>query len=334
MKILFITSSRLGDAVLSTSILHYLEKKYPFLDVTVACGSLPADLFRDIPFCTNVIVIDKKPFSGHWVDLWKTTFSQKWDRVIDLRGSLLGYFLHTRKRNRWQKSLLTSGHQVDRLQKLMNTTDSLSPKIWLQGESLKKAKNIINNCTLALAPTANWVGKQWPAQSFITLMRRFLETYPDSDVLLVAAPHEGKSVQAIQHDLNLPRVKPLLSSDLSYVACCLSQCDAFLGNDSGLMHMAAALGIPTVGLFGPSDDTRYGPYSANNSESHHVIRIPIALHDLEKTPGFSYSAPIHYMESLHPDTVWDALNPLWETMHAKVNELAHIPLRSKGQSLS
>ncbi|MBX9977216.1 MAG: glycosyltransferase family 9 protein [Alphaproteobacteria bacterium] len=329
MKILFITSSRLGDAILSTSILHYLEKKYPFLDVTVVCGSLPADLFRTIPFCSKVIILDKKPFSMHWIDLWKKTFSQKWGRVIDLRGSLLGYCLKTHKRSRWEKARLTEGHQVERLQKLMNAPTPLSPKLWLDDVSLKKAKNHMHNRTLAVAPTANWIGKQWPTESFVAVIKHFLKTYPDADILLVGAPHEGQIIQTIQREINVSNIKPLLSSDLGYVACCLSQCDAFLGNDSGLMHMAASLGIPTIGLFGPSDETRYGPYGSDT----YVLRIPMALRDLEKTPGFSYSAPVNYMGNLHPDTVWATLNPLWESMHAKIDDLANIPLRSKGQSL-
>lgn len=321
MKVLFITSSRLGDAILSTSVLHYLETKYPRLDVTVVCGGLPADLFRSIPFCSNVIVIEKKSFSRHWFDLWKQTYARKWDKVIDLRGSLLSYFLKTRTRSRWQKNLCNEGHQVERLQRLMGVSYPIAPKLWLEGDYLKKAKTVIQNPTLVVAPTANWMGKQWPADSFIGVLRQFLAKYPEHhEILLVAAPHEGKVLKYIQHEIASTRVKTLLSSDLGYVACCLSQCDMFLGNDSGLMHMAAALGIPTIGLFGPSDDTRYGPYGPGISSSnvgiqdYHILRIPMSLADLEKTPGFSYSASTCYMTTLPVKTVWNTLHRTWETI--------------------
>ncbi len=62
MKILFITSSRLGDAVLSTSILHTLEKHDKNLDVTIVSGSLPANLFKAIPFCKKNHCDEKKIF--------------------------------------------------------------------------------------------------------------------------------------------------------------------------------------------------------------------------------------------------------------------------------
>ncbi len=329
MKVLFITSSRLGDAILSTSLLHYLEKKYPFLDVTVVCGSLPADLFRPIPFCSSVILMDKKPVAGHWFHLWKELYEIRWDKVIDLRGSLIGYFLKARRRIRWQAGQNTEKHQVERLRCLIEASQPITPKLWLAAEPLKKAKSTITNPTLAVAPAANWIGKQWPLEKFIRVLKQFTAAFPSNDILLVAAPHEVDVVRSLQSALDTSHIKVLLSPDLAYVAACLAQCDVFLGNDSGLMHMAAALGIPAIGLFGPSDDKRYGPYG----KEHYVVRGPLSLGALEKTPGFSYQAGTCYMNDLSFETVWTTLKQLWEHMHAKVDQLAHIPLRSKSQSL-
>ncbi len=205
-----------------------------------------------------------------------------------------------------------------------------APKLWLDPVHVAKAKSILTSPTLAVAPTANWVGKQWPSQYYIEILEKFLKTYPEADALLVAAPHESAVVKTIQQSLESPRIKILLSADLPYVAAALGQCDVFLGNDSGPMHMAAALNIPTLGLFGPSDDTRYGPYGPNNK----ILRIPQKLNELEQTPGFSYQGSTCYMEGLKPDDVWNALSNLWESMHAKVTQLADIAVWSKSQGVS
>lgn len=95
-------------------------------------------------------------------------------------------------------------------------------------------------------------------------------------------------------------------------AACLKQCQVFVGNDSGLMHMAAAVGTPSIGLFGPSDDRMYAPYCPPETPIHKVIRIPESLDDLKKIPDFAFDAPRTFMGNLKPDTVYQALEKMWD----------------------
>ena len=62
MKILFLTSTRIGDAVLSTGLLSHLVACYPSADITVACGTLPAPIFNGVPGVTRIIPIKKNAF--------------------------------------------------------------------------------------------------------------------------------------------------------------------------------------------------------------------------------------------------------------------------------
>ena len=98
MKVLFITSTRIGDAVLSTSILSYLKNRFPHCSLYIATGKTAALLFKNFNNVKKIFILEKKFFKIHWLELWTRTFLNKWDIVIDLRSSAITYFLFTKKR--------------------------------------------------------------------------------------------------------------------------------------------------------------------------------------------------------------------------------------------
>jgi ADP-heptose:LPS heptosyltransferase len=178
---------------------------------------------------------------------------------------------------------------------------------------MRRAQSLITESVpvLALSPAANWIGKQWPAKSFSILVNQFLENH-EAKVAVFAAPQERSIVQPILN--GIPRDKRIdLVGRLSLLetAACLKQCKVFVGNDSGLMHMAAAVGTPAIGLFGPSDDRMYAPYCSPETPIHQVVRIPESLDELKKMPGFAFDAPRTFMENLKPETVYQALEEMW-----------------------
>ena len=70
MRILFITSSRIGDAVISCGVLEQLRQKNPQARITVACGVAAAGVFERLPGLERLIVFDKERFDAHWLRLW------------------------------------------------------------------------------------------------------------------------------------------------------------------------------------------------------------------------------------------------------------------------
>ncbi|MCZ6483322.1 MAG: glycosyltransferase family 9 protein, partial [Alphaproteobacteria bacterium] len=82
MNILFITSTRIGDAVLSTGILDHLICQFPDARITVACGPEAAALFEAVPNLSRVIVMEKKPFARHWLGLWAGCAPRYWSLVV------------------------------------------------------------------------------------------------------------------------------------------------------------------------------------------------------------------------------------------------------------
>lgn len=313
MKLLFITSSRIGDAILSTGVLNHLVCKHPGMDVTVAAAPLTLPLFDSVPGLTRLIPLHKQTFKRHWVNLWRQCRSEPWDMILDIRGSVVSYFLKASERYVW-KSPKAREHRVIQLGRLIGASPVPPPFLWLEPAHLQKAHSLIggNSPVLALAPAANWVGKQWPPSAFAHVLGQFVKKH-EAKVAVFAAPQERASVQPVLDAIpENRRIDGVENLSLLEIAACLKQCQVFIGNDSGLMHMAAAVGTPTIGLFGPSDDQVYGPYCSQAPSIHWIIRTPESLEDLKKLPDFAFDAPRSFMGNLKPDTVFQALGEMWQ----------------------
>src|ERR1019366_2178652 len=96
--ILFITASRIGDAVLSSGLIRALTDEIEGARFTVAASALTAPLFAEVPGLARTLIIEKQPLGSHWVDLWSEVRRQRWGLVADLRGSGLSRFLRSRRR--------------------------------------------------------------------------------------------------------------------------------------------------------------------------------------------------------------------------------------------
>src|SRR6516225_1207810 len=98
MDILFITATRIGDAVLSTGLLSYVIERHPLARLTIAAGPLAAPLFQWVPGRERVVAIIKRPFGLHWLTLYAAVAPRRWDMVVDLRGSVLPWLLRSGER--------------------------------------------------------------------------------------------------------------------------------------------------------------------------------------------------------------------------------------------
>ena len=95
--------------------------------------------------------------------------------------------------------------------------------------------------------------------------------------------------------------------NLPTAASCLARCALFIGNDSGLMHIAAAVATPTLGLFGPSPPTHYAPWGAHCA----VAATEISYADLVGAPDFDHLRCASLMTSLSVDRVVEEAEALW-----------------------
>jgi heptosyltransferase III len=305
VHILFVTSTRIGDAVLSTGLLDHLLRAYPAARFTIACGPLAEGVFTRMPRRERTIVLQRRPWRWHWFDLWRETVGRHWDLVIDLRGSALGWTLRAERRV-VARGGRRPGHRVGHLGALLGLSPPPLPVAWIGAQDQARAAGLMPGAGpwLGIGPTANWGPKVWPAERFIELYRAL--TAPGAPLagartVVLGGPGAQERVMAapVLAALGERAVDLVGSLELPEVAAVLARCAMFVGNDSGLMHMAAATGTPTLGLFGPSEVTEYGPagrstavaVSPTSPALDSMLQLTLA-HALAAAGGLLGTAPV------------------------------------------
>jgi ADP-heptose:LPS heptosyltransferase len=278
MRILFVTSNRLGDAVLSTGLLDHLIRTHPTARITIACGPVAEGLFARMPNRDRTIVLGKLPYRLHWVPLWASAVTRLWDLVVDIRGSTLAWAVPTRRRAVMRRS---PGHKVAQLGATLGLDPPPLPVVWTALEDRTRAAALLpsDRPIIGLAPTANWPPKVWPAERFAALFDK-LAGGPLPGVLPVVFAGPGETERAMADPLlaALPDAIDLVGRlSLPEAAACLARCTLFVGNDSGLMHLAAAAGARTLGLFGPTPAPEYAPAGPKAAA---VLADSTSMHDL------------------------------------------------------
>ena len=260
---LFVTSNRLGDAVLTTGALYHLLKTEPDVPITVVCGHLSADIYTAIPGVEKVIAISKRKRSLHWWDAFKQLKFRFWHRVVDYRGSPLS-ILPARHRHIWRGSS-SEVHKAIANARVIGVDHPLPPKIVPQNKNPDALSHLQqSDRILAIAPTANAEKKQWHHENYLALAKALTKDggiLEGAFVAVLGAPGEEAQALPVVEGLPENQVINLVGKTTPLqVAEILSRCKLFVGNDSGLMHTAVAVGIPTVGLFGVGQPAVYGPW--------------------------------------------------------------------------
>ncbi len=312
MRLLFITATRIGDAVLTTGLLEHLRRTHPGLSVTVACGAPAAPLFRSLPGLERAIVLEKRRFSLHWLQLWAQVVGQHWDIVVDLRRTGLPIFLRKGVHYR-APSPMPGRHRVVELAAALGLAEPPAPTVWLGDADRAAAARLVpaGGPVLAIGPAANWRGKQWRAERFADLARRLTAPggiLPGARVAVFAAAGERDQAQPVLDAVPEERRLDLIGAvDLPQAAACLQRAALFVGNDSGLMHLAAAAGTPTLGLFGPSPDDRYAPWGPQAA----VVRTRESHKALVEAPTFDHRTTDTLMDGLSVDAAVEAAEALY-----------------------
>ncbi len=260
MKILFVTSNRLGDAILSTGLLDHLIVNYPDARITVVCGPVAEGVFARMPNRARTIILAKQRFGRHWLPLWAATATTLWDLVVDIRGSALSWLVPTRHRAVFRRS---DGPKIEQLATILGVFPAPLPVAWIAETDRSNVAEIlpVGRPIIALAPTANWEPKIWPAECFAAVFDLLSRTIlPGAVPIVLGGPGAAEAAMAAPLLAKLPTSIDLVGRlSLPEVAACLERSALFIGNDSGLMHLSAAAGAATIGLFGPTDATIYAP---------------------------------------------------------------------------
>lgn len=316
MDILFVTATRIGDAVLSTGLLSYLVDRHPGARLTIAAGPPAAPLFEAVPGLERLLVVKKRRWSLHWLGLYAAVGARRWDMVVDLRGSALAWMLWSGERRVVAKGDERE-HRVRQLGRLFGLDPPPNPRLWTAPAHEHQAAALLPSGTpvVAIGPAANWRGKQWRAERFAELALRLTAPggpLPGARVAVLAAEHERGQALPLLDALPAGRLIDLVGRvDLLTAAAILRRSAMFVGNDTGLMHIAAASGTPTLGLFGPSPIEIYAPWGRRTA----VVRTA----DPPETmfgPGFNHLTTDTLMDSLSVAAVVNAACRLWRRVES------------------
>jgi heptosyltransferase III len=312
VRILFVTATRIGDAVLSTGLLGHLLERHPDASFTIAAGAPAAPLFAAVPGLERLIAITKRPLALHWLALYRRVALRHWDIVVDLRGSVLAYLLRATERRVMGKGDPRE-HRVRQLARLFGLDPPPAPRLWLARQHEQVAATLVpaGGPVLAIGPAANWRGKQWRGERFAELALKLTAAdglLPGARVAVLAAAHERAQAAPLLAALPSARRLDLVGrTDLLAAAAALKRAALFIGNDTGIMHMAAAMGTPTLGLFGPSRPEHYAPWGSHIA----VVTTGAAYEELVGTPGYDHRRTDTLMDSLEVGAVEAAARRLW-----------------------
>ena len=315
--ILFITATRIGDAVLSSGLIKRLHDEIPEARFTIVAGPDAAPLFAHVPNLARVIVFEKSKSGGHWLELWRKVRHTRWGLIVDLRGSGISRFLSTRRRAIHRKSAQPIHKVLEAARTLRIEDDPAPPHIFTSPDVESYADELTKGTgpILAMAPAANWIGKTWPVERFSQVAMTLLHGYgplAGGRLMVLGGPGDEAMARSLKDSAGRRFINLAGKVDLLTAYACLKRARLFIGNDSGAMHLAAAAGAPTIGLFGPSDDRLYAPWGENTR----VVRGPRSFEQIQAVdPGFSQA--LCHMMDLPVKTVVAAANALVKATEPK-----------------
>jgi ADP-heptose:LPS heptosyltransferase len=265
-RLLVITLSNIGDAIMTTPVLEALHELLPQARVDIVADVRSAELFEACPYRGHIYYKHKRDGWRGLLRLIRELRRTHYGLIVDLRTDGLSYLLRGAKRyTKWQAAV-AGPHAVERsfavIRPLWPNEPIPDTLVWLSDTDRAYASNALLQCPgeriVAVAPGANWPGKIWPLEHY----RAVLEILRDDFDAVVMLGNERDEVAASGLAASSPRPSLNLAgkTSLRQAAAVLERATVFLGNDSGLGHLAAAVGTPTLTLFGPGEPERYHPW--------------------------------------------------------------------------
>lgn len=309
-KILIVKMSSLGDVIHSLPVLKVLRDKWPEAHISWVVNSIYSRILSGHPLLDQVIEFERGKWAdvrrligtmGEMFRFRSLLKKGEFDLVLDLQGllksGLITYlsnapyrigFANAREGSSFfynQKVKLPGKkmHAVDRYLYLTGRVvglDKLKPEFQLpgfseKGEFVKKFltshKIDKSEALVAVCPSARWQSKQWFPESLEKLIVRLITD--KCRVVLVGGKEDKAMADRLASNLPSDRVISLAGqTDLLQLGIILETAKVLVTNDTGPMHLAAAIGTPVVAIFGPTDPELTGPYG----EGHTVLTSSMA----------------------------------------------------------
>jgi heptosyltransferase-3 len=286
-NLLVIKLRYLGDVLLATPALRALKDGFPKARLSMLVNPGTEDLLRRNPDVDEVLTLER---GGPGADLRFALAVRRrsFDCVVDLtdsdRSAIVGRLSGAPVRigfndeHRWRGLLYTSvvsppphahriEHDLEAVRALGLAPKVSSPALYVGAEDDEAASRLLRDLGLdeaagtplaLLHPGARYWFKAWPPERFAELAERLVGT-TGCRILVAGDAREQALADAIRRRTRVELKILTGRTTLLQLAAILKRCALFIGNDNGPMHMAAALGVRIVALFGPSDPATWGP---------------------------------------------------------------------------
>ena len=331
MKILILKPSSLGDVIQAIPVLRLLKSHFRDAEIYWWIDAALAPLLEEDPDLAGIVRFHRKRWRHwrHWPEVIQSVHwmrEQEFDIVIDLQsllrsatfawlanGKLLiglddhregarGFYdiavprrsFHTHAIDWYLSVLPVLGVPVHNDFRWLPER----PKLAAMVETKWK---IGNEHWIAIQPGARWKNKRWPAEHFAELVRLLAKKYPDVRFAILGSGDDqamGKIIHAAEPSRSLN-----LCGEISYFELVewLRHCDLMVTNDTGPMHVAAALGKPLIALFGPTEPRRTGPYGqlGNTMQVDHLPCVPCMK------SVCTWKNPIECLTAISPASVFE-----------------------------
>ena len=276
-KILVIRLSAIGDILLATPLLRCLRRRFPHAQIDFVVKSAFADLLRHHPALNHLYEVEPSAGRAGLRALGERLRLQHYDVVVDIhknfrsayltRAARPGMVLRHRKYlvRRWlfvqfkwnllRKIAPIRRRYIEAAGALGVEDDGGKLEIFLAAEDEDAASAVLRQRgwdgkapLVALAPGAGFFTKRWPAEYFVEVARELVRR--GMAVVLLGGGQDRDLTEEIRRNISAGAYPLAGDTSLLVTAAILKRCRALIANDSGLMHMAEAVGIPLVAIFG------------------------------------------------------------------------------------
>lgn len=332
-RILIRATNWVGDAVMTLPALEAVRENFPSASITVLARPWVIPVFENHPAVNDIIIYRKhETLIKNLSEIRRLIHvirANRYDLAVlfqnAFEAALLAYLGRVRSRLGFASDgrgfLLTHGikrtneifavHQVEYYLSILKAAglkaESRNPVLHVAKSNFIKADNLLklngigqNDFLLGLSPGAIFGdAKRWPADRFATIGDMAAGKW-NAKVIIMGSKKEKEIGTSIT---GLMRYKPVDfcgTTSLGEAIAIISRCNLFVTNDSGLMHIAAALGVPTLAVFGSTDHVATGPRGA---------KTRIIKHDIDCSPCLKPECPTDFkcMLSIEAGEVWNEM---------------------------
>ncbi len=250
MRVLIITSARFADAVNSTGVLEQLRLQYRHAQFTIACGASSGGLFAHFPNLERLVLVDKGNQDFRKFHVWRKLVTRSWDLTVDIRGSEITNFMISSRRKIIKGD--RDARQYRQLAAALNISPAPLPHIWTNAADYVEAERLLpaGAPIIGICPTASERRKMWPVERYVETFMALRDKLPEARAAVFASASDSERyvcaelVAAIPNAINLAR-----NIAIPQLAACSTRLALMIGNDTGLPHVSAAAGTPTLSLF-------------------------------------------------------------------------------------